>query len=236
MSGTLAVLIQLLIAALAMAVLVFKRHLEEPKRPWKIWAFDASKQGIAAGLSHWLNLAVSLVLNSELAKKGLGAAGAKSVTAPGSHPSGDPCVWYLITYTLDSTVGVAYVYVLLRLLESAARLYGVEELRRTGDYGNPPQSRIWAAQLGAWLWIVMLDKLVLAAIFLIFASPLGALGAWLASPMAGNPKVELVLVMMGIPLVCNAFVFWVQDGWLKSASQPGAGRASGKPSETTSLL
>jgi hypothetical protein len=55
-----------------------KRHREIPRRPWIIWAFDTSKQALAAFLVHFSNVLISYVA--------------------GENPEGsskNPCVWYV---------------------------------------------------------------------------------------------------------------------------------------------
>jgi hypothetical protein len=102
MVGLLGILIQLGLGALSFSVLIFKRYFEHPKRPWKIWAFDCSKQMISQTLAHFINLTISLALTYD--KK-----------------NSDECLWYFVTNVFDNTVGVFICIVLLKLVENNLR-------------------------------------------------------------------------------------------------------------------
>jgi hypothetical protein len=66
-----------------------------------------------------------------------------------------------------------------------------------------------------WNLIVGLTKSILAGFMWIGADYLGALGAKIFRRLDPYPRVELVVVMFIVPLIMNAFQFWVQDNFLK---------------------
>ena len=68
-----ALFVQLLLALIAFSSLIIKRNRENPRRPFKVWAFDVSKQALGGILLHSGNL--------------FGA-----VTGGGNKPT-NPCVW-----------------------------------------------------------------------------------------------------------------------------------------------
>ena len=82
---------------LSFSVLIVKRYLEFPKRLWKIWALDTSKQGFSQLIAHFINVLISLVLSNRL--------------------SNDACLWYFITNVLDNTLGVFIIILILKLVE-----------------------------------------------------------------------------------------------------------------------
>jgi hypothetical protein len=90
-----AIVVQVLMAILAFSSLLYKRHIEDPKRPILIWALDTSKQAIAASLVHISNIGLSIV------SSWLG------------HREGNPCVWYFLNLALDTTVGVYLLYLFI---------------------------------------------------------------------------------------------------------------------------
>ena len=61
--GPFALIVQGALGAVALLSLVVKRWREPPKekRPWKIFFFDVSKQVVGSGLTHVLNLAMSML-------------------------------------------------------------------------------------------------------------------------------------------------------------------------------
>jgi hypothetical protein len=92
---------------LVISSLVYKRHREKPKRPWRIWyaehrdllrstgfhsrvrLFDVSKQVVGQMFVHGVN-----VLISDL----------------GSHHSaGNACVYYFLNILIDTTVGELFI-------------------------------------------------------------------------------------------------------------------------------
>jgi hypothetical protein len=42
--GPFAILVQISLGVLAISSLLYKRHLESPRRPFQVWGFDISKQ------------------------------------------------------------------------------------------------------------------------------------------------------------------------------------------------
>lgn len=63
MSGLFADVVQLVLGGVAVSTLVFKRYRERPRRPWRIWFMDVSKQGLGALFAHVLNLFLSTALS-----------------------------------------------------------------------------------------------------------------------------------------------------------------------------
>ena len=95
--GLTGILVQLALGALSFSVLVYKRMKEYPKRAWKIWTMDTSKQGVSQFLAHIINVVISMQLSSQL--------------------SSDACIWYLTTNMLDNTVGVLISVTALEVVE-----------------------------------------------------------------------------------------------------------------------
>lgn len=99
--GPFALIVQAALGGVAILSLVWKRYRETPKRPWKIFFFDVSKQVVGSMLTHVLNLAMSMfstkmdVLDA-VAKAGLEVAK--------NDPQGrvpNPCSYYLLNLGID---------------------------------------------------------------------------------------------------------------------------------------
>jgi hypothetical protein len=97
MVGLLGIMIQLGLGALSFSALIIKRYREHPKRPWKIWMFDTSKQIFSQVLAHFINLTISLALSYNQANS-------------------DECLWYFITNIFDNTMGVLICILLLKIV------------------------------------------------------------------------------------------------------------------------
>jgi len=86
--------------------LVFKRWREVPRRPVKVWAFDASKQVLGSALLHVLNLIMSMLSSSGSGDLEINApdvlelsAQLAAADAEGRMPN--PCSFYLINIAVD---------------------------------------------------------------------------------------------------------------------------------------
>uniref|UniRef100_A0A3P8X108 Transmembrane protein 110, like n=1 Tax=Cynoglossus semilaevis TaxID=244447 RepID=A0A3P8X108_CYNSE len=198
------VLIQALLAVVAFSTLMLKRFREPAgiRRPWRIWFYDTSKQAIGALFVHFAN-----VLLSTLTKQ-------------------DPCSLYLINFLLDATLGMLLIWIAVKLVSKL-----VERKQWTllvfGEYGDPPAAAAWLGQCGVYLLIMVLEK---SAVSLVLLVPgWSKLQAVMLSYMA-NPQLELVLVMLIVPFIVNAVMFWVVDSLtmrkyknLKSPEEPFIG-------------
>lgn len=103
MLGPTGYLIQFGLGILAFAVLFIKRCVEKPKRPWKVWSLDASKQIFSAALAHILNLVLSIFMSTE---------------------SSDECVLYFINTFMDCTCGVLISYIIMKIFDYFSKKKG----------------------------------------------------------------------------------------------------------------
>lgn len=88
-------------------------------------------------------------------------------------------------------------------------------LKHPGRYGEPPSVRVWFLQLLSWSGVLLVMKLFVGLAIYIFSAPLGLIGSLLFFPVHHHPKIELLIVMIGCPLVMNMVQFWIQDSFLK---------------------
>ena len=84
-----------------------------------------------------------------------------------------------------------------------------------GHYGIPPQFSSFAIQLSVWLTIVIFVKFITYSTQLELAIPLGSFMNYILSDLESNPKLELVVVMIIIPVTVNSLQFWLTDMVLK---------------------
>ncbi|XP_008935681.1 PREDICTED: transmembrane protein 110-like, partial [Merops nubicus] len=156
---------------------------EEERRPWRIWFYDTSKQAIGALFIHFAN-----VFLSDLTEE-------------------DPCSLYLINFILDATLGMLLIWLGVKVVS-----WVVQHKKCTylvfGEYGDPPQAAAWIGQCILYLLIMVFEKTVISLVLLI--------PGWtkLQQILLGyipNPQLELVLVMLVVPFIVNAVMFWVVD-------------------------
>lgn len=195
-------LIQMLLGFLASLALVVKFFCEKPRRPVKIWMFDSSKQLFGAILGHCFNILFSSLLTSD------------------SDQS--PCVYYMGNFLIDSIVGALLTVAILKLVEWMSERNKYSPLAQTGFYGAEPSFHIWAIQMGAWVFITCMVKLITMYAFIIpFKNALYQVGEealWFID--GGNAQMELVVVMVIIPVIVNAIVFLLIDVFLKGIVEP----------------
>ncbi|XP_015238017.1 PREDICTED: store-operated calcium entry regulator STIMATE-like, partial [Cyprinodon variegatus] len=162
------------------------KRFREPlgvRRPWRIWFFDTSKQAIGALFIHFANVFLSTLTEE------------------------DPCSLYLMNFLLDATLGMLVIWVAVKLV---SRLVEIKQwsLLQFGEYGDPPQAAAWLGQGGVYLLIMVLEKGVISLVLLI--PGWSKLQEVLLSYIS-NPQLELALVMLIVPFVVNAVMFWVVD-------------------------
>lgn len=198
--GPFAILIQSLMASVALASLLYKRNLESPRRPLLIWSMDTSKQAIAASLVHFTNVLVSSF----------------SVLLGGGELSANPCGWYFLNLLLDTTIGVYILYLLLVSTTTLLKKMGVLNLD-SGIYGNPPSFYTWFKQLlvflFSWVWVK------LAVVFILVALPFfNSFALWVLSVFRGSVDAQIIFTMFVFPLFMNIVQAILTDRIIKGKS------------------
>lgn len=188
--------VQVSLGIISFTILIIKRQLEWPKRSWRIWSLDCSKQIISALLIHFINVFFAVVLSNK-----------------SNDTSDNACIWYLVNILLDSSIGVVLNWILVRLLEVFARHYEIDTLisgcyfeRNTYEFGDYTINYwIWTIQTFVWCIISSLMKVIIYAIMVAFDEKLERIGSYLLSGIDDYPKVELVVVMVFVPFTLNCF-------------------------------
>ncbi|KAK8750504.1 hypothetical protein OTU49_014869 [Cherax quadricarinatus] len=180
--------VQALLATLAFGLLILKRFCEPKKhrRSWLVWFYDTSKQGLGAMIVHFCN-----VFLSEAFK-------------------GDPCTWYIISFLLDSTLGLVIIWAGIRLSIYIGQKQGMPTII-FGEYGRPPSVRAWGHQCALYVGIMVVVKVVITGLLALqFWSSVRDL---ILAPIT-DPQVRVVIVVLVIPFFINALIFWVTDNFL----------------------
>lgn len=199
-SGLFALLVQIFLGLICVGTLVYKRHREVPKRDLETFALDASKQGLGAAYGHVGNIFLSVYITN--------------VTGSPITISSDECQWYCLSYLADSSLGTLISICLLISYERLCARF-CPFVKKSGDYGNPPQVIWWLYQLIVWMLIISIGKLILFFIIFELRAPLDALMDAFFTPVKPYPKVELLLVMIILPACVNVGQFWITDTYLK---------------------
>lgn len=188
------IFIQGILGMIAFSTLMLKR-MKEPKkqrRPWRIWFYDTSKQGFGALFIHFANIYLADAFSAY-----------------------DPCTFYLISFLLDSTVGLLLIYIGLKLTQYVVRSLNCHSLY-FGEYGDPPKCNAWLGQCLLYLIVMMMEKILVGLMCMpsFWQEVRKYMLSWIT-----NPHLEVILVMLIIPFVVNTLMFWVIDNFLMKKSK-----------------
>lgn len=204
-SGTFAILLQVMIGVGALLSLVYKRYMveKEPRRPFDIWVMDVTKQVIQSVFVHFSNIGLAIII-SDVALSG--------------DKDHDECAFYFMSFTLDTFVGIVIIWIVLQGSSYLANIYDIAPLKQHGYYGEPPQVDWYVMQLGVFIFATLCSKSILGGMMYVFSGVLDLFGDWLFSPMHGDPEVELTLVMVVCPFFMSVIQYWIIDTFLMDKS------------------
>jgi hypothetical protein len=188
------------------SMLFAKRAFEYPKRSYRIFLLDISKQALSALWSHALNLYLAVFLQNQVSR-------------------GNGCDWYFINFIMEICFGVLMCYLIhscilyfankydILILQSGVYLsihdaqyvyrYSWAELDKHINY------RVWMIQLIVWLMIATIAKIVVFFFEFKYAEDIVDVGIGLLSPFKGHPNLELVWVMVIVPFTLNSLQYWI---------------------------
>ena len=215
-SGRFAAIVQFLLMLAALSTLVVKRRMEVPRRDFKVWLLDSGKQCVGGLWIHFCNLGVSVLFAHVLGQQH-------------GVDSQNECAFYFFNFLVDTFIGVAFVYLLLRVVHHVALQLNWQALLRSGEYGDPPQMHVWLLQTGVFVVVLTLAKVAVAALLFENRVHLARLGDVLFAPFETHPKAELVCVMVIGPGLMNAFQFWMQDSFLKRGHETDVAKSHISP-------
>ncbi|KAF4518850.1 hypothetical protein B566_EDAN006701 [Ephemera danica] len=176
--------IQALLAALAFMCLILKRFCE-PRRSRRPW----------------------LIWFYDTSKQG---AGALVVHMANVYLASQ----YIISFLLDSSLGLCIIYAGIRASQFLARLKHWDAIN-FGEYGKPPAVHAWLTQCGLYVALMVLEKILVT--LLVQLRFWDDVRHFILAPIQ-NPRVELALVMLIVPFFVNILMFWVTDNFLMHRS------------------
>ncbi|GAA5841634.1 hypothetical protein JCM11251_004237 [Rhodosporidiobolus azoricus] len=211
--GPFALVIQAIMGALVLLSLVVKRMRERPRRKWKIWLGDVSKQVVGQAFVHASNVAISALI--------------------ATHNSDNACSLYALNILIDTTLGVLLLYYFLRLSTHLMQTYR-DPGYATGYYGPPPSFSLalWGEQAAVYVACLAAMKVAVVVLFWILPGMEDVVSwalAWIT-----NDEAQVFVVMLVLPLVMNIFQFLVVDSIIKSPT-PSTGLPGGPESDEEAL-
>jgi len=201
--------VQFALATVCGLILITKRFREWPRRSWKVWFLDVSKQVFVAVSSHFLNLyyAHSFTL---------------LVLSRNPRQWTDECGWYFVNFLIDTVLGIFLLWFFLLCQEKLAHRLNWPSLQHSGEYGDPIQWSIWFKQMIAWAVICFAAKWILFGATLLAVQPLNEMQMLIFSHIRNQPQLELITVMVVLPGIMNMVQMWVTDTILKDPVQQGS--------------
>ncbi|KAI5285790.1 hypothetical protein KEM54_000282 [Ascosphaera aggregata] len=206
--GSFSIVIQTVLGGLALLALVYKRWRERPQRPVKVWAFDVSKQVFGSTMLHVANLLASMF--------SAGSLSVKDADRP------NPCSYYLLNLGIDTTIGILFLWLLLKFLNWAAYytpLADPPESIESGYYGNPPRAWWWFKQSMIYFVGLLIMKSCVVT-FIRFVPFVARFGDWALSWTEGNAAVQIFFVMLLFPVCMNALQYYIIDTFIKRKPPP----------------
>ncbi|KAK3063107.1 hypothetical protein LTS18_002741 [Coniosporium uncinatum] len=224
--GPFALLVQGALGALALLSLVWKRYRETPRRPVKVWAFDASKQVLGSFLTHVLNLLMSMFSSGDFATKVASAAAAAVAVSDDQGNRPNPCSFYLLNLAIDTTIGIPILVISLRVLHALALhtpLASPPSSITSGNYGPPPYRTTWyLKQLLLYCIGLVIMKFCVFGLFQILPW-IAWVGDWALRWTEGDEALQITFAMFVFPLVMNALQYYIIDSFIKDKRAGGGG-------------
>ena len=200
--GWKSIILQVFLAITSFSILIIKRYYERPQRPLKIWFFDVSKQICSASTQHILNLFVSSFISTK----------SKS----------NDCKWYFINFLLDTTLGVLFCSLLMKIFNYFIKKKNLINLK-SGNYFEKIEIKnkiyyrlkikMYFYQLLLWEFVIILNKFFILLINFLFKNFFEQISEFILSIFSAD--VELLFVMVIFPIIFNAIQFWIFDNLLK---------------------
>lgn len=117
----------------------------------------------------------------------------------------DYCTAYFLVIVTDGVI-VTFVSILLHLVvQNWLRNWNSTKFY-TGNYSQGPALHNWLYQLGIWVMISLISKIIITKILLFCELPLYFAASMLLLPFRGNKGLETLVIMIIIPTIVNAIV------------------------------
>ena len=186
--------IQAFLLVFSLLVLIFKKQFEKKQRDWLTWCLDVSKLIFCQATQHILNLFISYKIGQS---------------------QGLECEWYIINILTDCTICVLLQWALFTILNNL--LKSTKYAIHSGEYyiNNVFCLSTYMYQIVTWIGIVIFGKFLSSSLFFIFGAFLKELSLWILKPVQNDPRLKLLVVMIGLPAILNSLQYWFTDSFIQ---------------------
>jgi hypothetical protein len=203
--GTMGILHQLLLGILTFSLLIIKRYLEKPRRPWIIWFYDVIKQIISSFVLYAINIAFSYILSEE-------------------RENSDVFAIYFMNLLLGCIGGYYITSQNLMLFEYAKKKYKLkitinevyydEIINSDNTKSYKLKTKIYIYEIIMWTFLQLIWKFILLIMFNNFKLLFILFGKLCLKPFT-NAHLKSFMILCVFPFFLNGFYYWSLDNLLK---------------------
>ena len=202
--GVLGIFHQFVLGFLIFCLLVLKRFLEKPRRPWVIWFYDVLKQMISSFVLYSINIIFSYLLSTK-------------------KENADLCTIYFMNLFLGCIVGYYITSLYINLFFYLRKIYKFkfyinecyyEEIDNNNTKTYQIKPNIYIKELIVWTLIQLIWKFILLILFSFFKQIFIIFGDKCLKPFS-NAHIRSLMILCVFPLVFNGFYYWNLDNLIK---------------------
>ena len=203
--GLLGIIHQLILGVLTFSLLVLKRYLENPRRPWIIWFYDIIKQIFSSFVLYSINIVFSYILSN--------------------NEEDDICTVYFMNLFLGCIGGYHITSLYLVLFNHLKKKYKlaiyINELYYEEIYDNNNAKcykvkwKIYIYETIMWTIIQLIWKFILLILFHYFKALFISFGDKCLKPFT-DVHVRSFFIICVFPLLLNGYYYWRLDSLIKS--------------------
>ena len=204
--GILGIFHQLTLGLITFSLLIVKRYLEKPRRPWTIWFYDVLKQIISSFVLYATNIIFSILLSK---KEGI---------------ESDLCTIYFMNLFLGCIIGyyITSIYAVLfyylkkeyKLKINLNEVYYEEVTDSNNIKSYRLKTKVYISELIFWVFIQLIWKFILLIFFSYFRFFFISIGDLMLKPFT-NPHIKSLMILCVFPLIFNGFYCWKLDTLMK---------------------
>lgn len=202
--GILGIFHQLILGVLSFSLLILKRFLEKPRRPWIIWFYDVLKQIISSFVLYSANIIFSYLLSN-------------------NKQNSDLCTIYFMNLFLGCIVGYYITSLYIYLFIYLKKIYNFkiffnevyyEEIYMNNTKTYLIKKKVYILELALWTSIQLIWKFILLILFGFFRQIFIYIGDKCLKPFT-NIHIKSFMILCAFPLIFNGFYHWKLDNLIK---------------------
>ncbi len=202
--GILGIFHQLILGVLSFSLLILKRFLEKPRRPWIIWFYDVLKQIISSFVLYSANIIFSYLLSN-------------------NKQNSDLCTIYFMNLFLGCIVGYYITSLYIYLFIYLKKIYNFkiyfnevyyEEIYMNNTKTYLIKKKVYISELALWTSIQLIWKFILLILFGFFKQIFIYIGDKCLKPFT-NIYIKSFMILCAFPLIFNGFYHWKLDNLIK---------------------